>query len=40
MLGRYIPLAKKLFNDHILISVFLRPLKCVAEYFKGFVENP
>ncbi len=35
-----IHLDNKLFNDHILIKVLLRPLKCIAKFFRGSAENP
>jgi hypothetical protein len=27
-------------NDHIFIRVLLRHLKCIANFFRGSVENP
>jgi hypothetical protein len=36
----YIPLDTKLFNDHILIKVLQRPLKCISNFFRGSADNP
>jgi hypothetical protein len=36
----YINVDYKLFNDHIIFRVLLRPLKCIAILLRGSVENP
>jgi hypothetical protein len=36
----YIHLDNKLFNDHILIRVLLRPLKSIAKLLRGCAKNP
>jgi hypothetical protein len=40
MCRNYIPLDNKLFNDHILIMVLLRPINCIAKFFRRSAENP